>query len=268
VLLVFLIPLLFSVHQILVRRGGEEIDTINGTYLSLLASTLLFSPSLMIAEFDLSFLIPMLFSGFLHFFLARLCFYHAIQRIGVNLSSPLSATRIYFAAVLGYLIGEFLSLKLLVMTVLIFLGIVLISNPRGEKDLVGISLGIATGFLSALSSFLVKIGLMHVYNPFFGTFIGFLISTTLLTPIALRRDLDFRRGRFYILAGVFVGFGHLIRYICIRNLPISIVEAVTSTYPLFTLILSYLFLREREVFSFNVILGALLIIIGINVYFF
>lgn len=264
-MIVLLIPLFFSIHQILVRKGGEELDALSGTYLSLIASTLLFSPSIAFANFDPNFLVPMVLAGFLHFFLARLCFYHAIERIGVNLSSPLSATRIYFAAILGYLIGEFMTLKLLIMTVLIFLGVLAISNPKGKIDLVGLFLGISTGFLSALSSFFIKIGLLKSFDPLFGAFVGFLVSTLLLTPIAVRRIKKFNK--YYFLAGFFVGLGHLIRYICLYNFQISVVESVTSSYPMFTLALSYLFLREREVFSFNVIIGAVLILLGINVYF-
>jgi drug/metabolite transporter (DMT)-like permease len=266
--LIFLVPLLFSFHQIFIRKGGEEVDTLSGTYLSLLTCTLLFSPSIFFAELRTHFLFLMVVAGLFHFFVARLCFYYAIERIGANLSSPLSATRIYFAAIIGYLAGEEITLKLILMTLLVFMGITLLSKPEGVKvDLIGIALGLLTGFFSALSSFFVRVGMLEVYNPLFGAFVGFAASTLLLTPFAIKRGLKPKKGRFFVLGGLFVGIGHLIRYISLHDLPVSVVEPVVSIYPLFTIILSYFFLKEREVFGIRMCAGALLIILGVNVYF-
>lgn len=244
-----------------------EIDALHGTYLSLLASTILFSPSLLFyANVDAKFIALMLLAGILHFFVARLCFYHAIERIGANLSAPLSATRIFFATIFGLLIGEAITPKILLMGILIFAGILLLSKPEGKADTVGITLGLLTGFFSAASSLVVKLGMTEIYNPLFGAFLGFAISTILLTPFAAK-NIDLRMGKWYMLAGVFVGLGHLVRYVTLSYLPVAVVEPITSTYPLFTILLSYLFMRESEVFSKDVILGAIFIVAGVNVYF-
>ncbi len=265
-LLLFLIPILFSIHQILVRRGSRDMDAFSGTYLSLLTTTLLFTPAAAYAILDPHFLIIMIAAGVLHFFIARLCFYHAIERIGANLSAPLSATRIFFAVIFGYMIGEVVTPKIVLMAVLIFTGIILLSNPEGRADWVGILLGLMTGLFSAASSLLVKIGMTSVYDPFFGTFVGFAVSTLLMTPLAMKR-IDIRRGKWYAFAGIFVGIGHLVRYISLKDFPVAVVEPITSIYPLFTILLSYLFIRESEVFSREAILGTVLILAGINVYF-
>ena len=268
-LILFLIPLLFSIHQILVRRGGEEIDTLSGTYLSLLTSTILFSPSLLFANVDPKFLTLMLAAGFFHFFVARLCFYHAIERIGANLSAPLSATRVYFAAILTYLIGEEVTPKIIFMSILIFLGVALLSRPKGVKiDAIGIFLGLATGFFSALSSLFVRMGMLESYNPYFGTFVGFAFSTLLLTPFVIKKNISMRGGRFFIIASIFVGFGQFIRYVGLYKFQVAVVEPIVSIYPLFTIVFSYMFLRSREIFGKEVVLGAFLVILGINIYFF
>ncbi len=266
-LLLLLIPLFFSIHQVLVRRGSQDLDAFTGTYVSLLTSTIMFSPAVVyLPRVSTSFLLLMIGAGLVHFLAARLCFYHAIERIGANLSAPLSATRIFFAAIIGFMIGEAITPKIVAMGVLIFAGIILLSRPEGKADLIGITLGVMTGFFSALSSMLVKIGMVEEFNPLLGAFLGFAVATAIMTPFSIKR-LDFRTGKWYAYAGIFVGLGHLVRYFCLRFLPIAVIEPITSIYPLFTILLSYIFIRESEVFGKEVILGAILIVVGANIYF-
>ncbi|WP_202318921.1 DMT family transporter [Archaeoglobus neptunius] len=265
-ILVLLVPLLFSIHQIFVRLGSGETDTMSGVYISLLASTLIFLPSLLTPTFDPQFLLFMILAGVLHFFIARMCFYHAIARIGANLSAPLSATRVFFAAFLGTFLGETLTPRIALMSFLIFSGIVLLSRPRGKADYVGIALGVLTGFFTALSSFLVKFGYKVEYNPLFGIFVGFAVST-LLMSLLVGKNLSKHGLRWYIAAGITVGFGHLVRYTVLVDLPVTVVEPITSAYPLFTVLLTFIFLREKEVFTIPSIVGTLLILTGIYSYY-
>jgi len=263
--LVIFIPILFSFHQIFVRLGGREAETFSGIYVSLLTSTLLFLPSIFYPTLEAEFLIYMSLAGVFHFLIARICFYHAISRIGANLSAPLSATRVFFAALLGLFLGESLSLKIVTMSILIFAGVVLISNPGGRADAAGILLGILTGFFSALSSFFVKFGYAVEYNPLFAIFLGFSISSLLLTPFALKKSL--RNTNWFVAAGFTVGFAHLLRYVVLKDTPVTVVEPVTSSYPLFTLLLSAIFLKEGEMFSAKSLAGTLLILTGIYIYY-
>ncbi len=163
--LVILIPILFSFHQIFVRLGSREAETASGIYVSLLASTVIFLPSIQHPTLDGRFLLYMSLAGVLHFFVARICFYHAISRIGANLSAPLSATRVFFAALLGIFVGEYLTLKVVVMSLLIFAGIVLISRPKGKADALGVVLGILTGFFSACPPTSSSLGMLLITIP-------------------------------------------------------------------------------------------------------
>ncbi|RLI84197.1 hypothetical protein DRP07_01785, partial [Archaeoglobales archaeon] len=144
----------------------------SGTLISILVPTILFGVlTILMDETKLSFdfLVLMAIAGIFNFLIARTAFYTAIYRIGVNLTAPLSATRIYFAIVLGVLIGEYLSIKLILMTFLIFTGIFLLSKPSKIKaDLIGIFLAIFAGLFSALSSFFVKLGMAIYPEPVLG----------------------------------------------------------------------------------------------------
>ncbi len=265
-MLALLIPLLFSIHQILVRQGSRDAETMSGIYVSLAASTLIFLPSVLHPTLNKQFLLYMTAAGVMHFFAARICFYHAISRIGANLSAPLSATRVFFAAILGIFLGEFLTLKTLAMSILIFAGIILLSRPSGRVDYLGMLFGLSTGFLTALSSFLVKFGNHAEYNPMFAAFVGFAVSTVLMTPIALKNFTPKGTG-WYFVAGIFAALAHLVRYVVLESTPVTVVEPITSSYPLFTLLLSFLFIRGREIFTKRAILGTASILTGIFVYY-
>ncbi|RLI74276.1 hypothetical protein DRO97_06105 [Archaeoglobales archaeon] len=264
------VAFLFSLHQICIRKGTIEFDVISGTFISIFTTAFIFSAlSINRMYFTAEFVVFMILAGVLHFFVARTAFYNCINRIGANLAGPLSATRIYFAALFGFLIGEVISIKIVLMTTFIFLGIVLLSNPKKgvRADFAGIILGIATGLTAAFSSVLVKFGMQIYPDAIFGSSIGYL-SSLILYPIFFRNiEFDLKKGRFFVLGGIFVGFGHFLRYYELIKMPVSVVEPVFSIYPLFTIILSYVFLKEKEIFSLRVVLGTISILLGINFYF-
>ncbi|MET1124432.1 MAG: EamA family transporter [Archaeoglobaceae archaeon] len=259
-MLPLLIPLLFSAHQLLVRAGRGEVS--GGVYLSLLVSTILLSPSLLKPTLEPTFLSTMSLAGILHFLIARTCFYHAISRVGANVAASISSTRIFFAILFGLALGEELTAKVAAMTLLIFAGIFLLYEP-GKKNLVGMSLALLTAVFSAASSFVVKLGLKFDANPIFGTFLGFAVSTALLTPFYARKESSWH----FAAAGVVVAVAHVVRYVSLETYPIVIVEPITASYPLFTIILSYVFLRDREVFSTKLVVGAILVFTGLLLYF-
>lgn len=258
---VLLIPLLFSIQHVLVRVGSEKSETLNGIYASLLVSTLMFSPSVLKPTLDPDFLFYMATAGVLQFFFARICLYYAISRIGANLASPLSSTRIFFATVIALFVGELLNLWIVLGSVLVFLGIFLISKAKAKSDMLGISFAILTGFFACLSSYFIKFGNSVEYNPFFATFLGFAISTALLTPFMIGKSL--KNTKPFVLGGLLGGVAHAIRYIALKDTPVTVIEPITSSHPFFTLLITAIFLKRLEVFSKQSIAGTISIMLGI-----
>lgn len=261
-----LIPLLFSLQHVLVRVGSEKSETLSGIYVSLLISTLMFTPSLLNPTLNLEFLFYMSLAGILQFLFARICLFYSISRIGANLSAPLSATRIFFATIIGLFVGEFLNFWIILGSLLIFTGIFLISKVKGKPDWVGISLAILTGFFSSLSSYFIKFGNAVEYNPFFAVFLGFAFSTALLTPSMVGKSL--KNTKLFAIGGFLGGLAHLIRYIVLRDEPVTVIEPITSSHPFFTLLITSIFLRRIEVFSKRSIMGIFAIMSGIYVLIF
>jgi len=261
----FLIALFFSLHQIFIKKGMNYGDANYGAFVSILVSAILFgSLSVNRIYIDMKFVSLMVLSGILHFLFARTAFYNAVNLIGANAAGSLAATRIFFAVVIGAILGEKIGLNIILMATLIFCGIYLISSPKGVRNFKGISLGILTGLITALSSGIVKEGMKIHGDPIYGSALGYL-SSLVFYPFAFKWE---RRGgeRFFVPAGIFAGLGHYLRYYALQSHPVSVVEPFLSTYPLFTLILTLAF-RDIENVNRSVALGCILIVLGIETYF-
>ena len=261
-----LIALFFSLHQIFIRKGVEYGDANYGALVSLITTSVLFSAlSIDRLNFNVEFITFMIFAGVLHFLVARTAFYNAISRIGANSAGSLSATRLFFAVIFGFSLGEEVGIKIIVMAILIFSGIYLISTPQGAEDLKGVFLALLTGLTTALSSAIVKSGMEINPDPVFGSAIGY-VSSTFLFPLFFKYKK--KGGEIYFIpAGIFVGMGHYLRYRALINYPLSVVEPILSIYPMFTLLLTALTIRKLEKLSRNIVAGSILIVAGIESYY-
>ncbi len=263
-MILLLIPLAFSLHQIAVRKGLRGVDVISGNMVSIATTCILFLPILLMRfRWIPSFIAAMVLAGVLNFVLARLCFYASIGRVGANVASSLSATRIYFAELFGALLGEKVTPKLLISSTLIFLGVVAVSNPKRRGDSVGVVLGILTAVFVVLSSAMVKLGLGIYDDPLLGSSISYLSAFAFSSLIFSLRKEEPVLSPYFVLAGILVGVGHLLRYYALSVYPLSVVEPVISVYPVFTMALSYVLIRDMEPFDFRTVLGCLLVILGV-----
>lgn len=286
----FSIAFLFSLHQVSVRKGTLNASTAVGTFFSIATTAALFSLTSLIAilffhstAFSLKFVELMVIAGVIHFAFARAVFYQCISRLGANVAATLATTRIFFAAALGYFIlGEGLSFKTAVMTILVFLGIAMLMF-RVVKEVYGVALGIMTGFLSALASIFAKEGMLTQttnagLEAVTGTALGYVASLavfylflTLLGSVRIQNictgEIKFSRNYLpFVLGGVFVGFGHFLRYMALFHYSVCLVETFISVYPIFTYLLSGLLVRRFEIFNLRFLAASLLIIAGVEFY--
>src|SRR6266540_1470189 len=116
----------------------------------------------------------------------------------------------------------------------------------------------------------VKGGLVLWPDPFVAALIGYTVSSA--TIFAANRvfvprasaTLD-RHGIFWFMAvGLCNGVGVLAMYAALNRGQVSVVSPLVATYPLFTLALSALFLREER-FGPRVLLGVALTVAGVVV---
>src|SRR5712691_7515369 len=116
----------------------------------------------------------------------------------------------------------------------------------------------------------VKGGLALWPDPFVAALVGYCVSSVTIfaanhawVPRA-SAPLD-RRGIYWFMAvGVCNGLGVLAMYAALNAGQVSVVSPLVATYPLFTLALSALFLREER-FGLRVLLGVALTVAGVVV---
>lgn len=118
---------------------------------------------------------------------------------------------------------------------------------------------------------LLKIGLREYGSVLTGITVALAVGLLAIAPLAFaawrsqgpgwRPD---RRATLFILASgctALLGFGS--NTFALSKLPVVVVAPISSTYPLITVLLVRLFLRQSEAISRRTVLGALLIVAGV-----
>jgi drug/metabolite transporter (DMT)-like permease len=225
-------------------------------------------------------------AGVLHFTIGRLVAYTGMRLIGANRTSPITSCLILVSVLLGVIfLGEPLTVYLVIATFLILAGIFFISSTGGAgKQEGGASRAMMTmGVLAAVggaicwgvSPTLIKIGLQGGVSPQLGAFVSYAaasiaIGLTLIYPQNYRKLRGLSRKALTVVIGasVILSIAHLGRYIAIDLSPVSLVTTVFSSIStLLVFPVSFLINREIEVFSWKVILGAVVITAGIILVF-
>ena len=225
-------------------------------------------------------------AGVIHFILGRICAYTGIRLIGANRTVPIFSSSILIAALLGiFLMGEPLTVSIIVAVLIILSGIILIGRTgNSTSDKLAMPQGhLVKGILAALgaalcwgvSPVLVKIGLKEVASPWVATFISYaaslvVISTTLF--YGKNTEKLRRLNRFSLLpiiyAAVAVAIAQIFRYNALNYSFISAVEpTIMSTNSLLVFPLSFLINRQIEAFNLKIILGSVAIVAGVSLIF-
>ena len=199
-----------------------------------------------------------------------------ISRIGVTLTSPIVGTTTFISMLLAvFVLGEKLTLLIMLGAVLIFVGVTLLTRGGSQVDWQKRDLvyPVAAAVLFAVSTNMRKIGLARMESPVVGAAITSLVSLiTLLAFIVASRvrgsnawavDLDPRALKYFGFAGFISSIAFLLYFMALNSSYIVKIQPITGANPLFALIFSYIFLRDVERINRQAILATLLIVSGI-----
>lgn len=179
------------------------------------------------------------------------------RRLGPTVTGTIGSTTPLFA-VLGAAIflGEAPGAREFVATAVIVLGTMALSAPvAGATQSASRSalwMPWSAALLRALAQVLSKAGLALWPNPFAAALIGYSVSAAIVWTAGLfthggRTQKFTRRGMAWFgLTGVLNGAAVLAMYYALTTGPVQTVAPVVATYPLFTLALSALFLRQER----------------------
>jgi len=120
----------------------------------------------------------------------------------------------------------------------------------------------------AASQVVAREGVSDFDAPLVGTTIALAFGTLGFIAIALRNFSapirDFRRGAlFFGLAGIFSATGVAGMFLAVDQAEVVIVSPISSTHPLFTLLLAAVLLRDLERITWRIAAGGTLVFAGV-----
>lgn len=204
--------------------------------------------------------------------LGRILNFTGIEKIGVARSVSITNTSPIFASILAVLIvGEAWTLQNVFGTSLVVLGIVMLSRTRTERaqwrklDLIYPALG-ALSF--GIASNLRKLGLQVQNLPLMASVVT--ATTAVLFAFGV---VQARGGRqvlavsrtslgWFLASGLTNTVGMLSGFYALSVGKIVIVDPLIGTNPVFSILLTAIFLRDLEVITLRVMMGGVCTVIG------
>jgi len=270
---------LFALHNIFTKKALRYSNPATGVISSLLinivflwAMAILFVP---IANVNLTSILIFVGVGFFQPGLTRLLTYKGIDALGVAITDPIRASTPLFSAAMAIIfLGEQMTLPIIVATLMIIAGITLLSWRSGSLKLVGSALflwyPIAASALAGASQVVRKFGLAAVPHPFLAAAVtatsSFVVSIVTLWYVEKNQE-TWKMNRqcfwWFLAAGITISLGMTCIYYALDLGKVSVVIPISSTGPLFSLILTALFLRDVERVTLRIVLSALMIVSGV-----
>lgn len=267
----------FALSQVFVRLGLNYGSPTTGVTFSVMAMTptvwLVLGHDIVWESFSLFGVLWFMLSGVVAPLATQGLLFSSALRVGIARSSPLRNTSPIVASLLAIVfLGEKWTLMVAVGTMSIVLGATLLGMDDGkqvkgfQKRYLWISL--AAGFVGGFSDPMRKFGFSLINNlPLAICSLAtgsFIVLWIYLVVTGKYRELVINRGtiQWFGLAGLASALGISSNLVAVKMGKIVVVTPLMCTVPLFTILLSFLFLRESEKITGRVVLGALSICAG------
>lgn len=270
---------LFALHNIFTKKALRYSNPATGVISSLTINivflwsmALLFVP---MANVTLASLLIFVAVGFFQPGLTRLLTYKGIDALGVAITDPIRASTPLFSAAMAIVfLGEEITLPIIIATFMIIGGITLLSWRHGAMKLAGSAVylwfPIAASVLAGASQVVRKFGMAAVPHPFLAaavTATSSLIISVLVMWYVEKTQETWKMNRqcvwWFLAAGITVSFAMTSIYHALDLGKVSVVIPLSSTAPLFSLILTALFLRDVERVTPRIVISAMLIVSGV-----
>jgi drug/metabolite transporter (DMT)-like permease len=270
---------LLGAGVVLANVGLRYVDSVRGALVAIPATTALYWVLavflLRLDRFDAAALAVFVVVGVVFPAVVTLLGYESNRLAGPTVTGTLSSTTPLFAA-LGAVVflGEALTPAVAAGTAAIVLGAVALTwrgsgRPRAWAPWV-IALPLAGAAIRGGALTTVKAGLVLWPDPFVAGLVGYTASSitvvlaTRAMPAARRAPFDRRAVPWLLAVGFCNGMAVLAMYAALDQGKVSVVSPLIVTYPLFTVALSALFLREERLDA-RVLAGVALTVAGVVV---
>ena len=214
--------------------------------------------------------------------LARIFRDTGIDRLGVTVSSPIVSTNTMFSVIIAIVfLGEEITLPLVAGALMIFLGVNVITYQNGSRtrwNKRDVIYPLIAAMLFASSTNFRKIGLNQIGFPLAGAAITSTVSLIVLTFIMLISrlrnsdgvTLKFNREalKYFSISSIISSVAYIFYFLALSASNITRVQPIAGTNPLWSILFSYIFLKQTETITAKIIVGAVIIVLGVAVIFF
>ena len=270
--------LFFAVSNILVRAGITDSSPLLALLYSLTANVVVLWPLVIwLYDFqvDLWAWRYFIIAGTLAPVLGRFFNYTGIDKLGINLSTPITYTNPLVAIALASLfLGQRLLLLGYVGAVIIFLGSVLLGTTRSKSGVLTFKkrhliFPILASLFYGSSHVFRDLGIELVATPILAAAVTTTTSwawmVLYLGATRSRHDFDITRREqiFFSLAGAATAVAIPVLYMALQVGDVVVVVPMTNTTPFWVLLLSFVLFRGSELFTPRVIVGTVLTVGGV-----
>jgi DME family drug/metabolite transporter len=264
---------LFAVYGWL---GLRHSTPLTATVVSLAARTITLGIAVVlfggVPDFAKRALVVFIILGLMQTVISLLTFM-GLQKIGTSRSQPLRNSYPLWSTVIAIaLMGERASAAVLLGTLLVVAGVVMISwKPEVAPPSYRwwhVVYSMIAGLLAGVAFPLRRYGLTITNEPVFFSFVVAIVSLLGAVPYTLwtggeRKLIWHRRAVIdFFLSGFFEALGALLTLIALTTGRVVIVSPIVATTPLFSLMISLIFLRGKERITTVTVLGTMAVVVG------
>jgi drug/metabolite transporter (DMT)-like permease len=265
----------FGLSAVLIRRGMRDSTPMTGAIVGAGVQMVILAVILGRGSFAFDWAAIAFFaaSGILSSTLGRITNYLSIQRLGVAVSASIIGSSPLFTALFAILfLGDDVSLPVMLGAILIVGGVVITSFTGGGGRLGGMALliPVVSAVFYGASSPTLKAGLRVLPEPILGAVVGsaasFLSYLLYLTASRELGQVKITRGclPYFVGSGVVVSAAWVAMYTAMDLGSVSVVSVIVGANPLFSLLLSWLLLRNEKIGA-RTVAGCLAIVAGVAV---
>lgn len=260
--------LFWGIGQTFIKKGLSDVSPFVSNILIATLTFVSYVPFTLLGGIHWGDFPGILLFGFLDS-LPNFTFPYIIQKANVSLAGTVFATYPIYTIILSVLfLHESLTFIQLGGILSVIIGMVVLAKPEGERFKLStwIIWALVGSIVVGLGDFIGKLALTKydLHSFLFSLALG-AIPSLLLFRIFDRSVVSFPRKtkglRASILGNLLMPLGLLLLYVAFSKGPASLASPVASTYPAITVLLAYLYLKER--INRNQLIGILVVVLGV-----
>ena len=217
--------------------------------------------------------------GLVQFVIGRSSAYTSLSIIGASRVALFISTQVPFAALFAVaFMGESLGPLVAVGTVGVMIGLLLASGDSftqgwraDRRNLIGYTAGLMAGAATGASTVLAKQAVSVYDSPLAITTVGMMAATLIVIPavgaIATRnpaiREFEWKFMGLVALSGLSTTVSIVSQIFAVQRADVVIVAPILATFPLWTLLLSHIFIARLERITLRLTIGTVVTVAGV-----